>query len=93
MNKTRYSTNAREIAHRGGAATNAPSPPPATLSNDPLKALYTAPVPRAGLSERAPPSHLSGKSWPAQPYTLFGKMKSLYGHAYLLETQGLFTQG
>ena len=53
---------------RGAAATNAPSPPPATLSNDPLEAPQTAPGPRAGLSERAPPSHLSGNSWPAQPY-------------------------
>ena len=45
--------NARGLAHRGAAATNAPSPPPATLSHDPLEAPYTAPVPRAGFSERA----------------------------------------
>jgi hypothetical protein len=57
------------VVCRGSAAKNAPSPPLATLSTDPLKALYTTPDPRAGLSERDPPSHLSGKSWPAQPYT------------------------
>ena len=30
--------SARDIAHSGVAATNAPSPPPATLSHDPSEA-------------------------------------------------------
>ena len=34
--------------------SNAPSPPPATLSHDPLAAPQTAPLARAGLSERGP---------------------------------------
>ena len=50
----RYRMDVRGCAHSGATATNAPSPPPATLSHDPLEAPYTAPVPRARLSARAP---------------------------------------
>jgi hypothetical protein len=61
------STNSRELAHRGVVAMNAPSPMPLTRSHEPCGAPYTASIPRAGISERAPPSHL-GQLSPIEYY-------------------------